>query len=103
MLAANCQMLCDSAYRVSTNDPQVHDPQEFNPVSSMTSVTLQGWFGGVVFARNVITSEDYTPEPALQSYRSHGTNRVKFLWVMNLRVICGYSVSTVTKHLAISS
>src|SRR5579863_2837633 len=53
MLTANCQMLCDSADRVSADDPQVHDPQEFNPVSSMTSVTLQGWFGGVVFARNV--------------------------------------------------
>src|SRR5580704_9752201 len=53
MLTAKCQVLCDGAHRASTNDAQVHDPQEFNPVSSMTSVTLQGWCGGVVFARNV--------------------------------------------------
>jgi hypothetical protein len=53
MLTANCQMLCDDAYGISTNDAQVHDPQEFNPNSSMTSVTLRGWFGGVIFARNV--------------------------------------------------
>src|ERR1022692_2208078 len=33
--------------------PQVHDPQEFNPNRSMTSVTLHCWFWGVIFARNV--------------------------------------------------
>src|SRR5580700_6140933 len=33
--------------------PQVHDPQEFNPDSSMTSVTLRGGFSGIVFPRNV--------------------------------------------------
>jgi hypothetical protein len=49
-----------------------------------------------------ITSEDYTPEPEVQSYRSHGTVRVKFLWVMNLRVIFRFVIS-VTEHFAPSS
>jgi hypothetical protein len=34
-----------------------------------------------------ITSEEYTPEPDVQSYRSLATVRAKLLWVMNLRVI----------------
>src|SRR5207245_4248167 len=46
-----------------------------------------------------ITSEDYTPEPAVQSYRSHGPVRVKFLWVMNLRGSCGSCVSAVTRSI----
>ncbi|MGA9963850.1 MAG: four helix bundle protein [Terriglobales bacterium] len=50
-----------------------------------------------------ITSEDYTPEPDVQSYRSHGTIRAKFLRVMNLRGSCGYFVRSITEQLALSS
>jgi len=49
LLAA--EMLC-VRYHTTTTPPQVHDPKEFSSNSSMTSVTLQGWFRGVVFARN---------------------------------------------------
>ena len=52
MLTAKCQLLCDGAHEQSTTPPQVHDPKEFNSNSAMTSVTLHGWFRGVVFARN---------------------------------------------------
>lgn len=37
-----------------------------------------------------ITSEDYTLEPEVQSYRSHATPSRKFLWVMDLRVVNFY-------------
>ena len=35
------------------NYPQVHVPQAVKPYSSMTSVTLLGWFAGVICARDV--------------------------------------------------
>ena len=38
-----------------------------------------------------ITSEDYTLEPEVQSYRSHATLSRKFLWVMDLRVVNFYA------------
>src|SRR5579859_4024043 len=52
MLTAPHEMFSDR-YHIPPNDSQVHDPQEFTPNSSMTSVTLHVWFGGVIFARNV--------------------------------------------------
>jgi hypothetical protein len=58
---------------------------------------LSGKSSGFAFFTNGpmldITSEDYTLEPEVQSYRSHATLSRKFLWVMDLRVVNFYPKS----------